>query len=498
MNYFTRTQWALILTYINLVLLNNQTPIWAAMDPSSQSMVTFNVETYDGLILPAQVIEPANASNKLVIFINGSTPYDEKGHIGASWDANCKIITKKHDFYLRFLDIISMKGYNIATMAKRSFVYPCKIPRPSLDELALDIQFFIWQLKNRSILNPERELIIIGYSEGSIVATKLLGLLKEKPTACILLGSGTSHFNFKEKSWQEWYMVDVIRKKKGWTDKQIQKEYEEFGSIMMDLVTTNEEIFENKTKQTKSFGFGFAPWESYYIDREIQFYNCVPNLLESNVPILICIGENDIAMPKVVAERTYEELLKNGYDKATFRVIEDEVHEYKKYDVFAIMDAWLDSNGETTEFVLEEEDKYLKDKYDNLVDLRNCIASLSWEGGEPEKSLDCFQKVKSAQYENPMQWFELGVKLFANGHNSESYEAFTQAIDSSFIAHFAAMTWLGHILDLRNQRDQAIQWYNKALAQYPGFPVQHDQWGIIIDKKWIEERLKTPFKFEKK
>lgn len=58
------------------------------------------------------------------------------------------------------------------------------------------------------------------------------------------------------------------------------------------------------------------------------------------------------------------------------------------------------------------------------------------------------------------------------------------------------MTWLGHVLDLRNQRDRAIQWYNKALAQYPGFPVQHDQWGIIIDKKWLEERLKTPFKFE--
>jgi tetratricopeptide (TPR) repeat protein len=267
---------------------------------------------------------------------------------------------------------------------------------------------------------------------------------------------------------------------------------------MKDLVTSNEEKFEKETKQTKPFGFGFAPWESYYIDREVQFYNCVPNLLESNIPILICIGDDDIAMPMVLAKRTYDELMKNRYQKATFKVIEGEVHQYEKYEVFAIMDTWIDSKGETTEFVLDQEDKDLKEKYERIEEVSNCIASLSWEGGEPEKSLDCFQKVKEAQYEDPAQWFSLGVKLFANGHYQESFESFTQATDSSFIANFAAMAWLGHILDLQNERDQAVLWYKKALAHYPGFPVQHDQWGIIIDKKWLEERLKTPFTFEKK
>jgi hypothetical protein len=56
------------------------------------------------------------------------------------------------------------------------------------------------------------------------------------------------------------------------------------------------------------------------------------------------------------------------------------------------------------------------------------------------------------------------------------------------------MVWIGHINDLRNNREEAMSWYQKALETYPGFPIQHDQWGITIDKRWIEERLKAPFK----
>ena len=217
------TNWIII----TIIVLYCQAGILAQSNSSSQSITTFSVVTYDGLTLPAQVIEPVNGTNKLVLFINGSTPYDEKGHLGASWDENCHVIKQKHEFYLKFLDIMSSKGYSIATMAKRSFMYPCKIPRPSLDELALDIQLFIWGLRKREILNPEKELVIIGYSEGSTVATKVLGLLKEKPKACVLLGSGSSHFNFKTQPWDQWYMVDIIRKTKGWADPQIKKEYEQ-------------------------------------------------------------------------------------------------------------------------------------------------------------------------------------------------------------------------------------------------------------------------------
>jgi len=93
-------------------------------------------------------------------------------------------------------------------------------------------------------------------------------------------------------------------------------------------------------------------------------YWLAPNLLKSNIPLLICIGQNDGAMPMVLAERTYKDLLEQGFNKATFRVIEGEVHQYKKYDVFAIIDAWIDSGYCSTEFVLDEQDKQIIASYD--------------------------------------------------------------------------------------------------------------------------------------
>jgi hypothetical protein len=40
----------------------------------------------------------------------------------------------------------------------------------------------------------------------------------------------------------------------------------------------------------------------------------------------------------------------------------------------------------------------------------------------------------------------------------------------------------------------ALMFYQKGGDLYPGFPVQHDNWNIIIDQAWIEERIESPFK----
>ncbi|MFC1614804.1 hypothetical protein ACFL5K_05855 [Gemmatimonadota bacterium] len=480
-------------TPIFFIVICAANPVRAQVDTTNQAITRIMVETYDCLQLPAQVLRASNPKNKMLVFINGSTPYDEQGNQWAGWDDTGKLIKFKNDFYCRFLDIMSSKGYDIATMAKRSFVQSQKLPRPTLDELALDIQFFIRELKKEKFLSDEDDLIIVGYSEGSIVATKVLGLLKEQPAACILLGSASVAFNYETQTWDQWHMTDILRRDKGWSDAQLLKEFEQWGTVMTDLLTIDENTFENEWKKNKPFGFGFAPWESYHIDREGQFYNPVPNLRAANIPVLICVGEDDPSMPLVLARRTYEDLLKSGYQKASFRVIEGEVHQYVKYDVFAIIDTWLDTNGETTDFVLGEADEAIIGKYALVDEVKNSISALSWEGGQPDKALECFDKAKETKLQDQMLWYQLGVKLFANNRDGQARYAFTQATDTSFPACFASMVWLGHLNDLLGNRDEALSWYNKGLDHYPGFPVQHDQWGIKIDTKWIEERLTIPF-----
>lgn len=327
----------------------------------------------------------------MILFINGSTPYDEKGNMGAFWNDQGKMITEKQDFYLRFLDIMSRKGYPVATMAKRSFVYPTKIPRPSFSDL-----------------------VIVGYSEGSVVATKVLSLLKKQPYACILLGSADMRYDCNSRSIEDFYLTDVLRRLKNWTDEQIRTEYDQMCQIQKTLLNMDEETFENEYRNSKPYGFGFAMWESFYIDREAGLYDPLPNLLYANIPVLICIGEDDTAMPVVQAKRTFERLKNKGSDKVTFRLIEKEVHQYKKYDVFAIIDTWLASQFRSTRFSLQKSDSIIIEKYARANEIIEEIQSLSNEDGNPAKALDCYQKALDAYPGFPLQYSQWDMLIDKN------------------------------------------------------------------------------------
>lgn len=313
------------------------------------SIAAFTVKTYDGLELPAQVIQPSRSLKKVVVFIMGGTPYDQKGNMGGSWNANGVSEAEPYDLYIRFLKTMPARGYAVTTLAKRNFVYPRNIPRPCLDDFARDIHSLIAELKDRKLLRSEDDLVLVGHSEGSIVATKVLPLLKRQPSACVLLGSGSLAFNFKKQSWEDWYFVDHMRRVSGMSDEQIQQVFNLFKKIDEELPTIDEKTFENQWKKN-AYLVDFAPWESYNCLMEFHHYDPVPNLLASNAPVLICIGQNYGAMPMVLAERTYKHLKLNGFKKATFVVIEGEVHQYKKEDAFTIIDQWIKSGCESTEF----------------------------------------------------------------------------------------------------------------------------------------------------
>ena len=38
-----------------------------------------------------------------------------------------------------------------------------------------------------------------------------------------------------------------------------------------------------------------------------------------------------------------------------------------------------------------------------------------------------------------------------------------------------------------------MEFYRKALGTWFGQPMEHAQYGMVIDRAWVEERLKTPF-----
>ena len=291
-------------------------------------------------MLPAQMAFPSQPSRGVIIFIMGGTPYDEHGNTGGSWDDNCVSIVEHYDFYPRFIGKIRSMGYAVATMAKRNFTYPCMIPRPCLNDFALDILFLISEMKTRNLISDENDVILIGHSEGSIVATKVLNLVQRQPAGCILLGSASLAFNYMTDSWETWYYNDIMKKVSNFSDKQIREIFELYKKIHTDIQYIDENTFETVWKKNKE-PIDVAPWESYRCIREFCYYNPVPNLLTANIPVLFCTGENDTSMPLVLAERTYQQLLDMGFGKATFKAIPDVGHEYENDAVFTLIDAWI-------------------------------------------------------------------------------------------------------------------------------------------------------------
>lgn len=478
-----------IIIIIFIVLILSGKTVFSQNQPDT---IGFSVEAYDGLDLPAQIIHPASgASDRIIVFINGSTPYDEKGNMSPMVNNKGKSILVKQDFYFRFLEIMSAKGYSIVSMAKRSEVEPTKIPRPTLDELALDITFLINELKDRQILTAEKKLYLVGYSEGSVVASKVLGWLKEQPEACIFLGSASSAFDYT-RPWQEWFRNDIYRKLKNWTDDQIKTEFEEWKEIVYQLQNMDEETFEKKYKNSKPNGFGFAPWESFHIDKEMSFYFPEANILDANIPILICIGDDDTAMPEKRARTTYQNLLDKGFTKATYRVIPEEIHQYQKFDVFGIINSWILSDFATTTFQLSQQDQHLIDKYADIQKIESEFKQLPYSGS-PEEVLSFYQRALSSSLLDENTWFSLGVKLVGNGFLEKAYTAFSKSNKEGSPIQSASLIWLGHLNDLKGERELALQLYKKALKVYPGFPVQHSHWNIFLNEEWINNRINSPF-----
>ena len=96
-------------------------------------------------------------------------------------------------------------------------------------------------------------------------------------------------------------------------------------------------------------------------------------------------------------------------------------------------------------------------------------------------------------FDDPRGWFKLGL-IMADGRRwVDALAAFQAAIDRGYGAPHAPMVWAGHVCDLQGNRQRALEWYRKALAAYNGVPVRQDQFGIVLDRTWIEKRLTEPF-----
>jgi len=121
------------------------------------------------------------------------------------------------------------------------------------------------------------------------------------------------------------------------------------------------------------------------------------------------------------------------------------------------------------------------------------IQDLPWTGSG-HAALQAYQEARQVKIEDGATRRKLALLLYDGRYYEEALEM-EKSVEQDATGDwlFAALVWKGHILDLLGRRTPAIAAYQEAL-QVPGtHTVRHDQYNLVIDRKWVEDRLKTPF-----
>jgi tetratricopeptide (TPR) repeat protein len=127
-------------------------------------------------------------------------------------------------------------------------------------------------------------------------------------------------------------------------------------------------------------------------------------------------------------------------------------------------------------------------------DLIALVDEMNWEK-EGDVPRQVFQKAAGMTIAERGFWFKLGLLLYDSRNDRESLEAFerTAALEKTGVYGFAARVWQGHMNDLLGDREAALAHYKEALKIDPGTAMKHSQWGMTIDRAWVEARLAAPF-----
>jgi tetratricopeptide (TPR) repeat protein len=127
-------------------------------------------------------------------------------------------------------------------------------------------------------------------------------------------------------------------------------------------------------------------------------------------------------------------------------------------------------------------------------ELVQIVDELNWKR-EGKTPFLIYEKASGLDIDKRSFWFKLGMLLFDSGYYAESFAAFKRVseMDVSKLYKFTSYTWIGHLKDLEGKREEAIKYYKLALEYDTGDTMQHSQFRMKINRRWVEKRLKTPF-----
>ena len=92
---------------------------------------------------------------------------------------------------------------------------------------------------------------------------------------------------------------------------------------------------------------------------------------------------------------------------------------------------------------------------------------------------------------------KLWMSLYEGRHYEEALDACRDAAGlykcNDNVRYFIATYWQGILLDVLGRREEALERYREALPLAGDLKIQHSQHQLLIDRAWVERRLKEPF-----
>jgi len=176
--------------------------------------------------------------------------------------------------------------------------------------------------------------------------------------------------------------------------------------------------------------------------------------------------------------------------RAASGIVPDKPLRFDQYKI-AMDRAWIEERMKSP---FKRESAVRLPERPSAAEIAAVVDGLNWSR-EGETPLLVYRKTAGLTIADSGVWFKLGLLLFDSGYYQEALDAFvkTAALESSGVTAFAARAWQGHMYDLLGNRPAALAAYREALKIDPGTAMKHSQWGMTIDRAWIEERLAAPF-----
>lgn len=131
----------------------------------------------------------------------------------------------------------------------------------------------------------------------------------------------------------------------------------------------------------------------------------------------------------------------------------------------------------------------------NLKELKRDIERISRRSDSLE-DLGLFEDAIRLKLDDEDAQLYLGMLLFGGEKYQQAIKIFKmrESLAKSQRDHFVNNAWLGLLSDLSGERQSALKYYKISLENSEKQKMQHSQYGLILDKAWLKERLKTPFK----